>query len=31
MDMGIRFIDLDDDRRDTLRRYLALLNAKSMR
>jgi hypothetical protein len=31
MDMGIRFIDLDDDRRDTLRRYLSLLNAKSMR
>jgi uncharacterized protein (TIGR02266 family) len=29
MDMGIRFIDLDDDRRDTLRRYLSLLNAKS--
>lgn len=29
MDMGIRFIDLDDDRKDTLRRYLSLLNAKS--
>lgn len=28
-DMGIRFIDLDDDRRDTLRRYLSLLNAKA--
>jgi uncharacterized protein (TIGR02266 family) len=28
-DMGIRFIDLDDDRKDTLRRYLSLLNAKS--
>ena len=25
MDMGIRFIDLDDDRKDTLRRYLSLL------
>lgn len=24
MDMGIRFVDLDDDRRDTLRRYLSL-------
>lgn len=29
MDMGIRFVDLDDDRKDTLRRYLSLLNAKS--
>jgi len=28
MDMGIRYVDLDDDRRDTLRRYLSLLNAK---
>jgi uncharacterized protein (TIGR02266 family) len=25
MDMGIRFVDLDDDRKDTLRRYLSLL------
>lgn len=25
MDMGIRFIDLDDNRKDTLRRYLSLL------
>lgn len=29
MDMGIRFIDLDEDRKDTLRRYLSLLNAKA--
>ena len=29
MDMGIRFIDLDDDRKDTLRRFLSLLNAKA--
>jgi uncharacterized protein (TIGR02266 family) len=29
MDMGIRFIDLDDDRRDTLRRYLNLLKSKA--
>lgn len=28
MDMGIRFIDLDDDRRDTLRRYLSLLKPR---
>ena len=28
MDMGIRYIDLDDDRKDTLRRYLSLLNTK---
>jgi uncharacterized protein (TIGR02266 family) len=31
MDMGIRYIDLDDDRKDTLRRYLSLLNAKPSR
>lgn len=24
-EMGIRYLDLDDDRRDTLRRYLSLL------
>ena len=29
MDMGIRYTDLDDDRRDTLRRYLALLKSKT--
>lgn len=29
MDMGIRYTDLDDDRKDTLRRYLSLLAAKS--
>jgi uncharacterized protein (TIGR02266 family) len=28
MDMGIRYTDLDDDRKDTLRRYLTLLSAK---
>jgi uncharacterized protein (TIGR02266 family) len=29
MDMGIRYIDLDDDRKDTLKRYLALLKSKT--
>ena len=28
MDMGIRYIDLDDDRKDTLRRYLSLAKGK---
>ena len=28
MDMGIRYTDLDHDRKDTLRRYLTLLSAK---
>ncbi|MES1172460.1 MAG: PilZ domain-containing protein [Bacteroidota bacterium] len=28
MDMGIRYVDLDDDRRDTLRRYLSLAKAR---
>jgi uncharacterized protein (TIGR02266 family) len=28
MDMGIRYVDLDNERRDTLRRYLALLQEK---
>jgi uncharacterized protein (TIGR02266 family) len=30
MDMGIRYIDLDDDRKDTLRRYLSLLKPRSL-
>ncbi len=29
MDMGIRYLDLDNERRDTLRKYLNLLQAKS--
>jgi uncharacterized protein (TIGR02266 family) len=29
MDMGIRYIELDNERRDTLRKYLGLLHAKS--
>jgi len=29
MDMGIRYVDLDNERRDTLRKYLALLHAKT--
>jgi len=29
MDMGIRYIELDDDHKDTLRRYLNLLNGKT--
>lgn len=29
MDMGIRYIDLDNERRETLRKYLGLLHAKS--
>lgn len=29
MDMGIRYVDLDNERRDTLRKYLSLLQAKS--
>jgi uncharacterized protein (TIGR02266 family) len=29
MDMGIRYVDLDNERRDTLRKYLALLHDKS--
>jgi len=29
MDMGIRYIDLDDDRKDTLKRYLSLLKSKA--
>ena len=29
MDMGIRYVDLDNERRDTLRKYLTLLQAKS--
>jgi uncharacterized protein (TIGR02266 family) len=29
MDMGIRYVDLDDDRKDTLRRYLSLLKPRS--
>jgi uncharacterized protein (TIGR02266 family) len=29
MDMGIRYIELDDERKDTLRRYLNLLHAKT--
>jgi len=28
MDMGVRFTDLDNERRDTLRKYLALVQAK---
>jgi uncharacterized protein (TIGR02266 family) len=28
MDMGIRYVDLDNERRDTLRKYLALLHEK---
>jgi uncharacterized protein (TIGR02266 family) len=30
MDMGIRYVDLDNERRDTLRKYLGLLSAKSL-
>jgi uncharacterized protein (TIGR02266 family) len=30
MDMGIRYLDLDDDRRDTLKRYLSLVRSKSL-
>ena len=30
MDMGIRYIDLDNERRDSLRKYLSLLNAKAV-
>jgi uncharacterized protein (TIGR02266 family) len=29
MDMGIRYVDLDNERRDTLRKYLSLLHAKT--
>jgi uncharacterized protein (TIGR02266 family) len=29
MDMGIRYVDLDNERRDTLRKYLALLHEKA--
>ena len=29
MDMGIRFSDLDNERRDTLRKYLALVQSKN--
>lgn len=29
MDMGIRYVDLDNERRDTLRKYLALLHGKA--
>jgi uncharacterized protein (TIGR02266 family) len=29
MDMGIRYVDLDNERRDTLRKYISLLHAKS--
>jgi uncharacterized protein (TIGR02266 family) len=29
MDMGIRYVDLDNERRDTLRKYLALLHDKT--
>jgi uncharacterized protein (TIGR02266 family) len=29
MDMGIRYVDLDDERKDTLRRYLSMLSAKA--
>ena len=28
MDMGIRYVDLDHERRDTLRKYLSMLHAK---
>jgi hypothetical protein len=28
MDMGIRYTDLDNERRDTLRKYLALVQSK---
>jgi uncharacterized protein (TIGR02266 family) len=28
MDMGIRYLDLDDDHKDTLKRYLGLLKTK---
>ena len=28
-DMGIRYVDLDNERRDTLRKYLNLLQAKA--
>lgn len=28
MDMGIRYVDLDNERRDTLRKYITLLNGK---
>jgi hypothetical protein len=28
MDMGIRYTDLDNERRDTLRKYMALVQAK---
>lgn len=28
MDMGIRYVDLDNERRDTLRKYMALLAEK---
>jgi uncharacterized protein (TIGR02266 family) len=30
-DMGIRYLDLDDDRKDTLRKYLSLLRDKEVR
>lgn len=30
-DMGIRYLDLDDDRKDTLRKYLGLLRDKEAR
>lgn len=30
-DMGIRYLDLDDDRKDTLRKYLLLLREKEAR
>ena len=29
MDMGIRYVDIDDDRRDTLKRYLSLQRSKT--
>jgi uncharacterized protein (TIGR02266 family) len=28
MDMGIRYVDLDNERRDTLRKYISLVHAK---
>jgi uncharacterized protein (TIGR02266 family) len=28
MDMGIRYVDLDNERRDTLRKYISLLSSK---
>lgn len=29
MDMGIRYVDIDDDRRDTLKRYLSLQRSRT--